>query len=103
MLAGCSPAFTPTIAPFGWTFTIYCGGTVAQLIAALDAAGATTAHTTLIDGHRVTGVATALPFPNDKLRASYPNGIPASTILAIRSLTPETFAGRLGRLEVGPR
>ena len=79
-------AFAPAIAAAGQTFTSYSGGTVPELMAALAAAGATSASATLADGSAVTVIAGAPSFVNADFYAAFPGGVPAGTILAVRSL-----------------
>ncbi len=79
-------AFVPTIAAAGQTFTSYSGGTVADLMAALAAAGATSASATTADGSTVTVIVTTLGFVNADFNAAFSSGVPAGTILAVRSL-----------------
>ena len=62
------------------------GGTVPELMAALAAAGATSASATLADGSAVTVIAGAPSFVNADFYAAFPGGVPAGTILAVRSL-----------------
>ena len=72
-------AFAPAIAAAGQTFTSYSGGTVAELMAALAAAGATSATVTLADGSTVTVIVTPLAFVNADFNAAFSNGVPAGT------------------------
>ena len=64
-------AFAPAIAAAGQTFTSYGGGTVAELMAALAAAGATSASATTADGSTVTVIVTTLGFVNADFNAAF--------------------------------
>ena len=64
-------AFEPAIAAAGQTFTSYSGGTVAELMAALAAAGATSATATSADGSTVTMIVTTLGFVNADFNAAF--------------------------------
>ena len=79
-------AFAPAIAAAGQTFTSYSGGTVAELMGALAAAGATSATAALADGSTVTVIVGAPGFVNADFNAAFSNGVPAPTVLAVRSL-----------------
>ena len=78
--------FSPPIAAQGQTFTSYSGGSVDQLIADLDASEATSATATLADGSTVTVIVTSLGIVNEDFNAAFPGGVPAGTILAVRSV-----------------
>ena len=55
-------------------------------MAALAAAGATSATATLADGSTVTVIVTTLGFVNADFNAAFSSGVPAGTILAVQSL-----------------
>jgi hypothetical protein len=59
---------------------------VVGLISALEAANATSATATLGDGSTVTVIVTSLAFVNADFNAAFPGGVPAGTILAVRSV-----------------
>ena len=80
--------FAPPLAAAGQTFTVFSGGTVAGLLTALSASGATSATATLGDGSTVTAIVTTLAFVNADFSAAFAAGVPAGTILATRAVAP---------------
>jgi hypothetical protein len=79
-------SFSPAIAPQGQTFTVYGGGDVTALLAALASASATSATASLGDGSTVTAIVTELSFVNADFVAAFPTLVPQGTILAVRSV-----------------
>ena len=78
-------AFETAIAAAGQTFTSYSGGTVPELMAALADTTATSATAALADGSTVTVIVGAPAFVNADFNAAFSNGVPARTVLAVRS------------------